>query len=91
MQNCEKAILVAYINITNVNKDKGMSMLNSFREYLIRSFKNEKEINDDSLITLVMPSDRTEIQLLNARYPDYKKIVELSEQKIKEYLDASNK
>ena len=89
MQNCEKAILVAYINITNVNRERGMLMLNNYGEYLKKEFSNEKDINDDSLITLVMPSDRTEIQLLNARYPDYKKIVELSEQKIKEYFNAN--
>ena len=87
MQNCEKAILVAYIDISNMSKEKGIIKFNQLKNYIEDKFYNEKEINDDSLIILVLPSDKTEIQLLNARYPDYKKLEEFAQQKIIEYFE----
>lgn len=87
MQNCEKSILVAYININNINRSKGIEMIHQMKCYLEDAFINRKEIDDDSVIILVIPSDKTEIQLLNAKYPDYKTIVETSEKIIKDYLD----
>jgi len=87
MQNCEKAILVAYIDISNMSKEKGAIKFNHLKNYIENKFYNEKEINDDSLIILVLPSDKTEIQLLNARYPDYKKLEEFAQQKFIEYIE----
>ena len=87
MQNCDKAILVAYLDVSDRNKASGMQALNNFKHYLETLFYNENEINDDSLVILVVPSDRTEIQLLNARYPDYKKLEEFAQHKLIEYLE----
>ena len=90
MQNCEKAILVAYIDISNMSKEKGMIKFNQFKIYIEDKFRNVKEINDDSLIMLILPSDKTEIQLLNARYPDYKKLEEFAQHKMIEFLEEQN-
>ena len=90
MQNCEKAILVAYIDISNMSREKGIIKFNQLKNYIEDKFYNEKEINDDSLIILVLPSDKTEIQLLNARYPDYKKLEEFAQHKIIEFLEEQN-
>lgn len=87
MQNCDKAILVAYIDVYNMSKEKGIQKITQLKYYIEDKFHNKKEINDDSLIILVLPSDKTEIQLLNARYPDYKKLEEFAQHKLIEYLE----
>ena len=38
-----------------------------------------------------MPSNKMEVQLLNARYPDYKSIIESSEKIINDYLNENLK
>ena len=90
MKNCEKAILVAYIDISNMSKEKGAIKFNQLKIYIEDKFRNEKEITDDSLIMLILPSDKTEIQLFNARYPDYKKLEEFAQHKIIEFLEEQN-
>ena len=91
MLNCEKSILVIYVNVENIGREKGMAMLINIKEYIKKEFYNEKEINDDSLVIIVLPSDKMEVQLLNARYPDYKTIIESSEKIINEYLNENLK
>lgn len=91
MLNCDKAILVAYIDVYSVNRAKGVEMLAQFKEYLDRSFYNEKEINDDSLVILTIPSNKTEIQLLNARYPDYEKLENFANHKMIEFMEEQEK
>ena len=88
MLNCDKAILVAYIDIHNIYKEKGIKKFTQLKNYIENKFYNEKEINDDSLIILVLPSDKTEIQLLNMRYPEYEKFLEESK---KIYEELKNK
>jgi hypothetical protein len=88
MLNCDKAILVAYIDIFNISKEKGIQKFYQLKNYIEGKFYNEKEINDDSLIILVLPSNKTEIQLLNAKYPEYEKILEESK---KIYEELKNK
>lgn len=90
MQNCEKAILVAYIDVTIYPKAKGLELVNQIKYYLDKSFYNEKEINDDSLVILVIPTNKTEIQLLNARYPDYKELENYAQHKMIEFLEEKN-
>ena len=90
MKNCEKAILVAYIDIANYSRIKGLEFINQFKYYLDKSFYNEKEINDDSLVILVIPTNKTEIQLLNARYPDYKELENYAQHKMIEFLEEKN-
>ncbi len=91
MLNCDKAILVAYIDVHDRNKASGMQALADFRSYLERLFYNEKEINDDSLVIIVVPSDKTEIQLLNARYPDYEKLENFAKHKMIEFMEEQEK
>ena len=91
MLNCEKSILVIYVNVENIGREKGMAMLINIKEYIKKEFYNEKEINDDSLVIIVLPSDKMDVQLLNARYPDYKTIIESSEKIINEYLNENLK
>ena len=87
MLNQDKYILVAYLNTTNMNREKGIQFLNQFKLYLEGKFINTKEINDDSLVILVVPADRTEIVLLNAKYPDYEQIKKDAEQILNNYIN----
>jgi hypothetical protein len=89
MLNCEKSILVVYVNVENLGREKGIMLLTHIRDNIKSQFINEKEINDDSLVIIVIPSNKTEVQLLNARYPDYKTIVESSEKIINDYLNEN--
>ena len=91
MLNCEKSILVVYVNTKDMSKDKGMIALAQIRNHIESKFINEKEINDDSLVIIVLPSDKMDVQLLNARYPDYKTIIESSEKIINDYLNENLK
>ena len=87
MLNCEKTILVAYFNISEFNKHKGLEAFNQFKIYIESQFDNNKEINDDSMIILVVPSYKTEIQLLNAKYPNYEQIKNDAEKILNNYLN----
>ena len=89
MLNCEKSILVVYVNVENLCREKGILLLTRIRDRIESQFINEKEINDDSLVIIVLPSNKMEVQLLNARYPDYKTIVESSEKIINDYLNEN--
>lgn len=89
MLNCEKSILVVYVNVENLGREKGIVLLTRIRDRIESQFINEKEINDDSLVIIVLPSNKMEVQLLNARYPDYKTIVESSEKIINDYLNEN--
>jgi hypothetical protein len=91
MLNCEKSILVVYVNVENLGREKGIMLLTHIRDNIKSQFINEKEINDDSLVIIVMPSNKMEVQLLNARYPDYKSIIESSEKIINDYLNENLK
>ena len=91
MLNCEKSILVVYVNVENIGREKAMVMLNQIKQHIEMQFKNEKEINDDSLVIIVLPSDKMDVQLLNARYTDYKTIIESSEKIINDYLNENLK
>ena len=87
MLNQDKSILIAYLNTTVMNKEKGMQFLSQFKSYLEGKFVNTKEINDDSLIILTVPADRTEIVLLNSKYPDYEQIKNDAEKILDDYIN----
>ena len=89
MLNCEKSILVVYVNVSNINNENGKILLVQIKNNIESKFINEKEINDDSLVIIVLPSDKTEVQLLNARYPNYKTIIETSEKIINDYFNKN--
>ena len=91
MLNCEKSILVVYVNVENIGREKGIFLLTRIKDRIEYQFINEKEINDDSLVIIVLPSNKMEVQLLNARYPDYKTIIESSEKIINDYLNENLK
>ena len=87
MLNCDKSILVCYLNVYHCNEATGGRMLNKVKKILDDCFfTNTKEKNDDSLVILVIPADYTEIKLLNARYPDYKTIEDYAKTKMEEFL-----
>ena len=87
MLNQDKSILVAYLNTYHVNREKGLVLVNQFKHYLEEKFINTKEINDDSLVILVVPADRTEIVLLNCKYPDYEQIKKDAELVLENYIN----
>jgi len=90
MLNQDKSILVAYLDITKMNKERGTIFINQFKNYIKNQFYNTKEINDDSIIILVIPADRTEIVLLNAKYPDYEQINKEAKEWLDEYLHGED-
>ena len=87
MLNRDKSILVVYLDVTRMNREKGMLFLNEIRNYLDNKFYNTKEINDDSLVVLPIPADRTEIVLLNSKYPDYEQFKNEINEILDEYLN----
>jgi hypothetical protein len=87
MLNQDKSILVAYLNTHNMNREKGLVLVHQFKQYLEDKFINTKEINDDSLVILVVPADRTEIVLLNSKYPDYEQIKKDAELVLENYIN----
>ena len=91
MLNNEKAILVVYLDTTRFNREKGMVMITNIREYIKKEFYNVKMPSDDSLIILVLPSDRTEIVLLNAKYPDYNQIKKDAEKILNDFINNEHK
>lgn len=90
MLNQDKSILVAYLDITKMNRERGVIFVNQFKNYIENQFYNTKEINDDSIIILVIPADRTEIVLLNAKYPDYEQINKETKEWLDEYLHGED-
>lgn len=90
MLNNEKSILVAYINVAGFNKERAMLMLTNVREYIKTECYNNKMPSDDSMIILALPSDRTEIVLLNAKYPDYEQIKKDAEQILNNLIEKEN-
>jgi len=88
MLNCDKSILVCYLNVYCCDEATGVRMVNEVKKILDDCFfTNTKENNDDSLVILVIPTDYTEIKLLNARYPDYKTIEDYAKTKLEEFLE----
>ena len=87
MLNQDKSILVAYLNTHNMNREKGLVLVHQFKQYLEDKFINTKEINDDSLVILVVPADRTEIVLLNCKYPDYEQLKRDAEEILNNYIN----
>lgn len=87
MLNNEKTILVAYIDITGFNKERAMLMLTNVREYIKSECYNNKIPSDDSMIILTLPADRTEIVLLNSKYPDYEQIKSDVEQILNNFIE----
>ena len=84
MLNCEKTFLVMYIDVTRFNDVDKKKYLNEIIDINNKLLKNTSEINDDSVIPLVIPCDRTEVKLLNAIYPNYEDIKILAEQQLEE-------
>ena len=80
MKNNEKTILVAYLDITSMNKEKGMISLNNLKNYLESKFYNDNNKYDDSLVIITLPADRTEVVLLNSKYPNYEQLKKDAEQ-----------
>ena len=90
MLNQDKSILVAYLDITKMNRERGVIFVHQFKNYIESQFYNDKEINDDSIVILVIPADRTEIVLLNAKYPDYEQIKKEAKEWLDEYLHGED-
>ncbi len=87
MLNKDKSILIAYLDVTRLSREKGIAWLHQFKSYIEDKFINTKEINDDSLVILVVPADRTEMVLLNAKYPNYEQMKKDAEQILNDYIN----
>ena len=83
----DKLIIVGYVYVKDVSKDRGIRMINSIKEYLENSF-------DDTVKVLVMPvlsEEKQGIEVLNPIFADnnilnklnewYEKILKLIEEK----------
>ena len=87
MLNQDKSILVAYIDIRNINKEKGIHLITQVNAKLNSLFANKTVIDDDSLVIITLPADRTEIVLLNAKYPNYEQIKKDAEKLLEDYIN----
>lgn len=83
----DKLIIVGNVYVKELNRERGIRMINSIKEYLENSF-------DDTVKVLVMPvltEDKQGIEILNPIFADnnllvklnesYEKILKLSEEK----------
>lgn len=87
LKDKDKLIIVGYVYIKDIAKDRGIRMVNSIKEYLENSF-------DDTVKVLVMPvlsEEKQGIEVLNPVFADnnfinmlnenYKKILKLLSEK----------
>ena len=91
MQNCDKSILVCYINIGSVNKQDALVIINQLDDVIKKRFNENKIVGDDSLVILTIPvqDQPTKIELLNARYPKCEELIEQTKEMIKNYFDEN--
>lgn len=71
----EKLIIVGYVYVKDLNKERGMLKLNSIKNYLESNF-------DDTVKVLVMPvlvEEKQGIEILNPKFADADLLKELKE------------
>ena len=70
MINALKSILVVEFDTTRFSREKGMQCLNQIKRYVEdeMGITHNMSYNDPSLVVLVFPSDKLNIQLLNSPY-----------------------
>ena len=62
-KNNEKCILVAYVNISKLDRKDAIQLFNEFANKIEKSF-NSIEI-DDTMVFICLPSDHNDIKILN--------------------------
>lgn len=70
MINSLKSILVIEFDTTKMSPERSMQYLNSIKRYVENEIgiTHDMSYNDSSLVVLVFPSNRLNIQLLNSPY-----------------------
>ena len=70
MINALKSILVIEFDTEKMSREKGMQCLNQIKAYVEQEMgiTHNMSYNDPSLVVLVFPSDKFNIQLLNSPY-----------------------
>lgn len=70
MINSLKSILVVEFDVEKMPRDKAMQCLNQIKRYVENEIgiTHNMSYNDPSLVVLVFPSDKLNIQLLNSPY-----------------------
>jgi len=70
MINALKSILVVEFDVEKMPRDKAMQCLNQIKRYVENEMgiTHNMSYNDPSLVVLVFPSDKLNIQLLNSPY-----------------------
>lgn len=81
-KNNEKCILVAYVNTSNTSRERGMTLLNSFKNTIEKSFNSIE--TDDTMVFIYLPSDHYDIKVLNPANSF------LTEEDINKYKEALN-
>lgn len=81
-KNNEKCILVAYVNTDTMSREKGMVLLNSFKNTIEKSFNSIE--TDDTMVFIYLPSDHNDIKVLNPANSF------LTEEDINKYKEALN-
>lgn len=62
-KNCDKSILVIYLNVEGISRHSARLNMAQVLQYIKSEFNPMDE--DDSMVILVVPSDKTEIKLFN--------------------------
>ena len=81
-KNNEKCILVAYVNTSEMSRERGMVLLNSFKNTIEKSFNSTE--TDDTMVFIYLPSDHNDIKVLNPANSF------LTEEDINKYKEALN-
>lgn len=81
-KNNEKCILVAYVNTSETSRERGMTLLNSFKNTIEKSFNSIE--TDDTMVFIYLPSDHWDIKVLNPANSF------LTEEDINKYKEALN-
>ncbi len=70
MINALKSILVVEFDVEKMSRDKAMRCLNQIKRYVEdeMGITHDMSYNDPSLVVLVFPSNRLNVQLLNSPY-----------------------
>lgn len=83
MINALKSILVIEFDATRHSREKNIQYLNQMKAYVEREMgvTHYMSYNDPSLVVLVFPSDRLNVQLLNSPYDCWERYEDTLSQK----------
>ena len=81
-KNCEKCILVCYVDSSNLSKERTCQLLNNVKSTIEKDFNNTE--TDDTMVFIYLPSNHFDIKVLTPANSF------LTEEDINKYKEAFN-